>query len=320
MNGCTRFGRAAGDTPAPLFYTPGMLEILPQLLVNSLITASIYALASAGLALTFSLLRILNFAHGHIMMAGAYTFLFFRVEREMGILPAAAASATCTILLGGLTLAIFIRPFLRSSSLLPLITTIALGTILESVVSMVFGVNVRAFPTVSSGESIEWHGIFITQIQLLIIGSALAIFGALGFYVHLTSVGRRIRALAENPAAAESLGISRRKITYGVFILSMLLGTYAGILVGYETNLQPTMGSGYSIKAFAAMVLGGLGNMWGTIVGALILGLVENLSIGLDFGGYSLPAGYKDAFAFLIILAVLLLRPQGLFGTQRRST
>jgi branched-chain amino acid transport system permease protein len=100
----------------------------------------------------------------------------------------------------------------------------------------------------------------------------------------------------------------------------MLLGAYAGVLVGYETNIQPTMGGSYTMKAFAAMILGGLGNVWGTIAGAYILGLVENLSIGLDFGGYSLPAGYKDAFAFAIILVVLLCRPQGLFGAKARIT
>ena len=107
---------------------------------------------------------------------------------------------------------------------------------------------------------------------------------------------------------------------YSVFILSTVLGVYAGILVGYETNIQPTMGGSYSLKAFAAMVLGGLGNVWGTIAGAFILGLVENLSIGLDFWGYSLPAGYKDAFSFLIILGFLLVRPQGLFGTASRAS
>jgi branched-chain amino acid transport system permease protein len=98
----------------------------------------------------------------------------------------------------------------------------------------------------------------------------------------------------------------------------MLLAAYAGVLVGYETNLQPTMGGSYSLKAFAAMILGGLGNMWGTVAGAFILGLVENLSIGLDLGDYSLPAGYKDAFAYVIILCVLLFRPQGLFGARER--
>ncbi|RIK99786.1 MAG: branched-chain amino acid ABC transporter permease, partial [Proteobacteria bacterium] len=91
------------------------------------------------------------------------------------------------------------------------------------------------------------------------------------------------------------------------------------VMVGYETNLQPTMGNAYTIKAFAAMILGGLGNIWGTIAGSYILGLVENLSIGLDFGGYSLPAGYKDAFAFVIILLVLLFKPEGIFRFGARK-
>jgi branched-chain amino acid transport system permease protein len=90
------------------------------------------------------------------------------------------------------------------------------------------------------------------------------------------------------------------------------------VLIGFETNLQPTMGGSYTIKAFAAMVLGGLGNIWGTLAGAFILGFIENFGIGLEIGGVSLPAGYKDAFAFVIILVVLLVRPSGLFGLGRR--
>jgi branched-chain amino acid transport system permease protein len=143
--------------------------------------------------------------------------------------------------------------------------------------------------------------------------------GVMAFVVHGTGLGRRIRALAENTRASQSLGINARRINLGVFVCSTLLAAYAGILVGYETNLQPTMGNAYTIKAFAAMILGGLGNIWGTVIGSFLLGLVENLAIGLDFGGYSLPAGYKDAFAFLIILVVLLIRPQGLFGVRGRS-
>lgn len=297
-----------------------MLSILPQLLVNSLITGSVYALASSGLALSYGLLRILNFAHGHIMMVGAYTFFFFHVQEEMSFLTAALFTVIFTIALGASALLVFIAPFLRASSLLPLITTIALGTILESVISICFGVNVRSFPSSGTMESVEWNGIYITPLQILIIASAFTILGLLGFVVHKTSLGRQIRALAENQPAAESLGISSSLLMYGVFILSTLLGAYAGILVGYETTIQPTMGSSYSIKAFAAMVLGGLGNIWGTVIGAFILGLVENLSIGLDFGGHSLPAGYKDAFAFVVIVGVLLARPQGLFGTASRSS
>jgi branched-chain amino acid transport system permease protein len=295
-----------------------VLSILPQLLVNSLITGSIYALASAGLALTYGLLRILNFAHGHIMMVGAYTFLFFFGQLEFGFFPSLFCSALSMAALGVITLAIFILPFMRASALLPFITTIALGTMLESIISMLFGVSVRSFPSPAASESIEWQGIYITPLQIFIVLSAFTMLSSLAFLVHQTSVGRKLRAIAENRSASESLGISAISYIYGACVIATLLGAYAGVLVGYETNIQPTMGSSYSIKAFAAMVLGGLGNIWGTIVGALILGLIENLSIGLDFWGYSLPAGYKDAFAFIVILAVLLLRPQGLFGTQGR--
>jgi len=296
-----------------------MLSIVPQLLVNSLISGSIYALVSAGLALTYSLLRILNFAHGHIMMVGAYAFLFFFVQLELGFPLSILCSTVVMALLGMLTLAIFILPFMRASALLPFITTIALGTILESIVSIFFGVNVRSLPSPESSESIEMLGIYITPLQIFIVLSALTILASLAFLVHQTSVGRKLRAIAENRAAADGLGIPSTSLIYGVCILATILGAYAGVLIGYETNIHPTMGSSYSIKAFAAMVLGGLGNLWGTVAGAFILGLIENLSIGLDFWGYSLPAGYKDAFAFIVILAVLLFRPQGLFGAQMRD-
>ncbi len=295
-----------------------MLEILPQLLVNALITGSIYALASSGLALTYGVLRILNFAHGHVMMVGAYTFFFFTVERSLPIAESSILASLAIAVLGVLVLAVFILPFSRGNSLLPLVTTIALGSILEALVSMWFGVSVRSLPLPGAGDSLEFAGVFITPLQVGIILSALVIFAVLGFVVHSSPLGRSVRALAEHPQAAQGLGVSRTKVLLGVFTTSMLLAAYAGVLVGYETNLQPTMGGSYSLKAFAAMILGGLGNMWGTIVGALILGLLENLSIGLDFGGYSLPAGYKDAFAYVIILCALLFRPQGLFGTGER--
>jgi branched-chain amino acid transport system permease protein len=148
----------------------------------------------------------------------------------------------------------------------------------------------------------------------------LVLLGVLAFVIHFTSLGRRIRAMSEHGPAAESLGVDKRWTSYLVFGTGTLLAAYAGIMVGYETNLQPTMGSSYTIKAFAAMILGGLGNIWGTVLGSYILGLIENLSMGLDFGGYSIPAGYKDAFAFTIILIVLLFRPQGLFNKAQRKS
>jgi branched-subunit amino acid ABC-type transport system permease component len=294
------------------------MDILPQLLINALIAGSIYALASAGLSLCYGLLRILNFAQGHLMMAGAYAFYFARVEQEMSLLAAGLFAAVAAFILAIVSLRIFIVPFSRQSFVLPFVTTLSLSTILESSVSMIFGVNVKSLSLGSEISSIEIYGVYITPVQILIIGSAIVLLGLLAFVVHSTSLGRKIRALGEQPYAAETLGVSRLMVLYGVSAVGVLVAAYAGILIGYETNLQPTMGNAYTIKAFAAMVLGGLGNLWGTVAGAFLLGLVENLSIGLDFGGYSLPAGYKDAFAFVIILLMLLWRPQGLFRRKSR--
>lgn len=294
------------------------MEIIPQLLVNSLITGSIYALASIGLALAFGLLRILNFAHGHILMMGAYLFLLFSVQWEMNLIVSALLTAIASVFLSILMLRVFVFPFLRFSTELPLITTLALATMLESLVAMLFGVQVRTLAFDAYSQSYEILGIFITPVQILIIVSALIVLLGAAFVIHFTAFGRKVRALSENSYAAEAIAIDSRRLTYIVFALATLFSVYAGIMIGYETNLQPTMGNTYTIKAFAAMILGGLGNIWGTLLGSYILGVVENLSIGLDLGDFSIPAGYKDAFAFMTILLVLLTKPSGLFGAKKR--
>lgn len=295
------------------------MDIIPQLLVNSLIAGSIYAIAGSGLSMTYGLLRILNFAHGHFMMVGAYFFYVTSVEQGLNYPAAGAFTALAMLVVAVLSLKIFIMPFRRYSTMLPFVTTLALSAILEALVSIVFGVNVKSLGSGLGMTSYEFLGVFITPIQLIIIVSSLVLMTVLAFVVHATSVGRYIRALAENSYAAESLSISQMKVSFWIFTIASLFAAFAGILAGFETNMQPTMGNAYTIKAFAAMILGGLGNIWGTIAGSYILGLLENLSIGLDFWGYSLPAGYKDAFAFVIIVVVLLFKPQGLFNRASRQ-
>jgi branched-chain amino acid transport system permease protein len=297
-----------------------MLEILPQLILNAIISGSVYALTSSGLALTYGLLKILNFSHGHIMMVGAYLFYFFSQDLSFSTASAGSLTVIAVIFLALILLKIFVLPFLAYSLLLTFVTTLALATILESTISMIFGVNVKSLSTNFEVGSYEFWGTYVTPIQLIIIGSAVVVLLLLAVIIHLTPFGRFIRGFSENSYAAESLGINKIFLIRFVYILGSVLAAFAGILVAYETNMQPTMGSIYTIKAFAAMILGGLGNLWGTIAGSYLLGFIENLSIGIDFWGYSLPAGYKDAFAFFIILLVLLVKPKGLFNRKSRST
>lgn len=295
------------------------MEILPQLFVNALITGSVYALASAGLSLAYGLLKILNFAHGHFMMLGAYVFFLFRVQYQQNLWLSAIATALVMAVVAFITYVVCVRPFLKHSPVLTFVSTLAWGAAIEASVSIWFGVNVQSLSRDMSFESYEWAGVYITPVQLITVLSALLGLGLLAFVIHCTSVGRKVRALAQHAPAAQGLGMRFELVTAWVFVVAVLYAAYAGIMVGLDSSLQPTMGTAFTIKAFAAMVLGGLGNVWGTVLGAYLLGLVENLSIGLEVWGYSLPAGYKDACAFVIILLVLLFRPQGLFGVKSRQ-
>lgn len=295
------------------------MDILPQLLINALITGSIYALASSGLSLTYSLLKIINFAHGHLMMTGAYLFYLFWILLGFPLILSIFCTLACSVVIGGVAMKLCVEPFKRLSTLLPFVTTLALASILEAIISMTFGVNVKSLSNGEFFQSYDYGWFVITKTQVVIISLSLFIMLLAACIMHCTPLGRKLRAIAQNSSAAQSLGISEKRFSYAIFCISVMLASVAGIMVGFETNIQPTMGSAFSIKASAAMILGGLGNLWGTIFGSYLLGIVENLGIGLDFGGYSLPAGYKDAFSFFIILLVLLFKPAGIFSSRKRT-
>lgn len=199
------------------------MEILPQLLINALISGSIYALASSGLAIVYGLLRILNFAHGHLMMMGAYLFYLFHVQQEQNLALSAVLTIAATVVISILAMRVFVMPFLRLSFFLVFVTTLALSTMLESVVSMIFGVNVKSLSIGYQTQSYEIYGIYITPIQIIIIASAIVLLSLLGFVIHCTSFGRKVRALSEYKYAAQSLGISSNRTNYIIFVVGTLL-------------------------------------------------------------------------------------------------
>jgi branched-chain amino acid transport system permease protein len=294
-------------------------SILPQILVNSLITGSIYALAATGLAITFCSHRVLNFAHGHLIMLGGYLFYFFYQILALSIPGAITCTLLAAIPLGALIANLFIDPFVKINPILAFVTTLALSIILEAIISMIFGVNVLSLTT-NFSLPFQFGNIFITTTQIFIITSALLIGAVIFFITKYTVFGARLRALNESPVALSSVGVNSKKIATNTFIISLGLAFIAGICLGFETNIQPMFGSSIMLKAFAAVVVGGLGNIRGAIFGAFLLAIIENMGVGLDLGSFSLPASYRDSFAFVIILIVLLIRPEGIFSTAIRST
>lgn len=295
------------------------LDILPQLLINALITGSIYAMVSLGLALIYGQLRILNFSHGQTLMLGAYCYYYLSHDLEIGIWQSLLATLIFALVFTFISYHVFIKPFINSNTIIAFVSTLAFAIILESVVSMVFGVNTKSLSSDLTFDIINYQNTFISKMQIIIIAVSLITLFFVAFLIHKTSLGRWIRAASNHQPACIALGISTNHLYIFVYGLGVVVAMYAGILIGYETNLQPVMGNSYTIKGFAAMILGGIGNVWGTIAGSFALALIENLGIGLEFWGESVPTSYKDAFAFIIILLVLLVRPQGLFNRKGRN-
>jgi branched-subunit amino acid ABC-type transport system permease component len=298
-------------------------ELDQQLIINSIATGSVYALVSLGLCLTYGLLRIFNFAHGQVLAVGAYCYYVLRVHEhapfQHSLFLTMLGASLLLVFISYAILSAFIFPFLQRSSSLVLVSTLALGTMMESLLAMGFGLNVRSLAFGTEEEAYRIFSAVVTLPQLLSFGFAVIVIGVFALVVHGTPFGRRVRAVSLNRNSALSLGVDVRRLTSILFLVSTLIAGFTGILVGMVSNIQPSMGSSFTMKGFAAMALGGLGNIWGTVVGSYLLGFLENFSIGRSLFGASIPSGYRDSFAYLTILLVLLFRPQGLFAKERRT-
>lgn len=296
-----------------------MLDILPQLLINGLIAGGFYALLAVGLALIYGVLDIQNFAHGFLAMFGAFFFYILHISFGWPIPSAFAGSIFGVIILGILEEYLV---FLRIKDLNPLISlvaTIAVGIFLRNVALMIFGPRVYSLASHPKAFSFFNGTITITNIQLIILGFTIFLFILLFLFLKKTKAGTAIRAVSDNKELSAIIGINvRRIVTIVVVIASFLAGT-AGIMAGYDQNVSAFMGTFLSIKAFAAVILGGLGSIPGALLGGFIIGLAENILIGIPIAGFYLPSSAKDAIAFGVLILILYIRPFGIFGMSREE-
>lgn len=293
-----------------------MYEVIAQLIVNGIIAGSIYALVALGLSMVYGILHFLNFAHGEMTMAGAYAFFLFYVmfgwPMWMAFILAIIAVAIVGIIIERLTF----RPVRNAPPLTSLITSIGVSLLLQSLALIAFGANIRTVRSGTIPKGREFLSVIITDTQITIIIVSLVLMVGLYFFLKYAKIGKAIRAVSDNKSVAAILGISPNKVIMSIFALGSALAAIAGILVAYEQNLEPTMGTMLGIKAFAAIILGGVGSIPGAVLGGYAIGLAENLGIGISIAGYSVPSGYKDAIAFIIMIIVLLFIPTGILGTK----
>jgi branched-chain amino acid transport system permease protein len=323
------------------------MDIFLQQVINGVTLGSVYAIVALGYTMVYGIIQLINFAHGEVVMIGAMVAFTVITALAAGGMPpvavvllgTAAAIPVCMVV-GYAMERLAYRPLRHAPRLAPLITAIGVSIILQHLAMMVFSRNVLAFPQIIRTSTYSIGGAAITSVQVAIIGVCVAMMAGLALLVYRTRLGTAMRATAQNKQVAGLMGIDINRVITFTFVIGAALAAVAGVLYGtYYGVAQYTMGSLLGLKAFSAAVLGGIGNVPGAMVGGVLLGVVEALGAGYigDFtdlcaygwlagmleshcanGGHFILAGsnYQDVFAFLVLILVLVFRPQGLLGER----
>jgi branched-chain amino acid transport system permease protein len=272
-----------------------------------------YALVASGFSLIYATCKFVHFAHGSVIAIAGYVLYLFFAVLGLNFWLAVLLAITLSAFLGLAINALVYKKFRqrKASAVILLIASFALLILFESLILIFFGADVKTIGFIKIGKGLEFFNAIITPLQIVIIIVAAMLFGLLFLLMKKTKIGKAIRAVADNKDVAEIVGISAEKIYNYVFFLGSLIAGVAGVLVGLEQNLEPTMGTALMIKGFSGAVIGGINAVPGAILGSFLLGFVEN------FGIWFLPSGYKDAIAFIILFIFLLFKPQGILGKKK---
>jgi len=287
-------------------------EMIIQQLFNGLALGMAYALIAVGYSLVFGILRLINFSHGSIYAFGAHMALLF-VGMNFGILPAIALSILFTGLLGVVIDKTALEPLRKKNSIpiASLITTIGVSNIIQNLLMIFFGSEKKAFPAFFDFGMISLGSVQINSTQIIMCLVSLILLVFLTVIINKTKIGLAMRATEQNAKAASLMGINVNFVISFTFFLGGASAAIAGALIsGYYQIIYPTMGFMVGLKAFAAAVLGGIGVLYGSVVGGLVVGVSES------FAATFLGSTYRDSLAFIILIIVLIVKPTGLFGKK----
>jgi len=283
------------------------LQVFAQLTVNGIAVGAIYALVALGLVLTYKATEVLNFAHGDLLVVSAFTaWALIALAGWPFWLALLATVAIAAVLSYGLD-AFIIRRIAGQPQFAGVMLTIALAFMLRGLVSMGFGPESRSYATPWTGQTSHFAGIAIANLQLVIVAVALVVTAALLLFFRYTRLGVAMQATSQNQLAAYLTGVRVKRVNSMVWALAGATAAVAGVLLAPITLVDVSLWY-VVLKALAALVLGGFGSIAGAIVGGLLIGLIE------QYAGVYLPDGSKDVAAYVVLIAVLVVRPHGLLG------
>ena len=296
-----------------------MEEFLQQL-INGLAVGGIYALIALGYTMVYGVLRLINFAHGDLFTYGGYLGLTLLTSLALqGRVGTAAAIAILVVMVMGLVGVMGVvleraayRPLRESPRLSAVVSALGASIFLQNTLMLIYGARVQVYPEgILPQVAVSLWGLQVPLLRILVVLASVVMMTALYLFVQKTKIGIAVRAAAIDQGAARLMGIDVNRVVSLVFLIGPALGGSAGLLVGlYYGQVNFTMGWTYGMKAFTAAILGGIGNIPGAMVGGLLLGVIEAL------GAAYLSVAWKDAFAFFVLVLILIVRPTGLLGER----
>jgi branched-chain amino acid transport system permease protein len=286
--------------------------MLQQLLVNGLIAGGIYALVALGFSVIYRTVKFFHFAHGVIYTAGAYTAYTLVIQLQMNFVIAFFLAMLVAAVLGLLIDRSVYYPLRRknASNLIFLLASFGVFIFLQNLIQLIYGAQILSLRTGPVTEGYHVLSAVITPTQIMILAVSIALMFALWAFIMKTKLGKAMRAVSDDPVAANVVGINPEKTILLSFAIGSALAGAAGVLIALETNIEPTMGFSAILKGIIASIVGGIGSIPGAMFGGFFLGLAENLGIAW------IPSGWKDAIAFAILILFLLIRPRGILGIR----
>lgn len=289
-----------------------MNNVFCQLLVNAVIAGSIYALIALGFTVIYRTVKFFHFAHGVVYTAGAYFAYTLIISLHLNFALSFFLSMVLAAILG-IAIDRFVYYPLRqqnASNLIFLLASFGVFIFLQNLIQLIYGAQILTIRTGPIKEGHHFLGAVITDVQILILAASIILMIFLWLFIQKTKLGKAMRAVADDPVAANVVGINPERMIRTSFAIGSALAGAAGILISFETNIEPTMGFSALLKGIIAAIIGGIGSIPGAVLGGFFLGLAENLGI------WKISAGWKDCIAFAILIIFLFIRPWGFLGTK----
>lgn len=303
----------------------GTIALYLQFIVNGITLGAIYSLIALGYTMVYGILKFINFAHGDVLMVGAFLGLIIYTalvpDGATGAWPMLAflismvASAALCALLGMFIERVAYKPLRKANRLSPLLSAIGVSFILSNGAAWIFGTQSKRFPYPFENTPIHIGSVTITPHQILVICCSVLMMILLTFFVNKTRMGKAMRATSLDQATASLMGINVNRVISITFAIGSALAAVGGMLAAFDFKVYPSMGTMTGLKAFVAAVIGGIGNIQGAMLGGIVLGILEAVGAPL----LHIPSGLKDTVAFATLIIILLVKPDGILGKNERE-